>query len=311
MKIIAVIVTYNRIEKLKKTLLAYSKIESGLDTLVVVDNHSSDGTKEYLKQWEAVSASFHKHVLSLEDNVGGSGGFYNGCKFALTLNPDWILVADDDAYPDRNIINNFISFVEANHATNISAVCSSVNHIDDSVDVGHRKNLIYKYGLRPVFAPLSEENYAKDYFEIDLFSYVGTFLNATVLKEVGLCNPEYFIYYDDTEHSIRMHEKGKIICVPSIKFCHDDGYGTAKQQPDTLMTWRDYYDIRNKINMFLKHDKKVACFWITTRIVMCFVKYPFNRQCQKLYMTAIKDGICGKLGKHLVYKPVFSIKNNI
>ena len=46
MKIIAVVVTYNRIEKLKKTLLAYDAIKRGLDTLVVVNNKSTDGTPE-------------------------------------------------------------------------------------------------------------------------------------------------------------------------------------------------------------------------------------------------------------------------
>lgn len=307
MKIIAVVVTYNRIEKLKNTLFAYDAIKEGLDTLVIVNNKSTDGTYEYLSEWKVCKSSFNKEVLNLDENLGGSGGFFKGCQYALSLGTDWILVADDDAYPNSDIIEKFESFSNEQNMDSVSAVCSSVMHMDGTIDVGHRKKYIARCGFRPVFAPLSLDNYQKDSFKIDLFSYVGTFLNVEILKKVGLCNSDYFIYYDDTEHSMRMGKYGNIVCLPSIGFSHDDGYGTAKGQTNVIMTWRDYYDIRNKINMFLRHDKKVAYFWIVSRILMCFVKYPFRFNCQKLYLTAIKDGICGKLGKHMVYKPGFAI----
>lgn len=307
MKILAVVVTYNRIEKLKKTLLAYDAIKRGLDTLVVVNNKSTDGTPEYLSEWKGCKSSFNKSVLNLDENLGGSGGFFNGCQHALSLGADWILVADDDAYPNPDIIEQFETYSKDQSLGSVSAICSTVKHMDGTVDLGHRKKYVVRFGLRPVFAPMALENYKKKYFEIDLFSYVGTFLNADSLNKVGLCNPDYFIYYDDTEHSMRMRENGRIVCVPSIAFSHDDGYGQVKEQSNIAMSWRDFYDIRNKINMFFRHDKKVAYFWIASRYIMCFVKYPFCRKCQKLYLAAVRDGISGKLGKHPIYKPGFSI----
>ena len=246
MKIIAVVVTYNRIEKLKNTLFAYDAIKEGLDTLVIVNNKSTDGTYEYLSEWKVCKSSFNKEVLNLDENLGGSGGFFKGCQYALSLGTDWILVADDDAYPNSDIIEKFESFSNEQNMDSVSAVCSSVMHMDGTIDVGHRKKYIARCGFRPVFAPLSLDNYQKDSFKIDLFSYVGTFLNVEILKKVGLCNSDYFIYYDDTEHSMRMGKYGNIVCLPSIGFSHDDGYGTAKGQTNVIMKWRDYYDIRNK-----------------------------------------------------------------
>lgn len=246
--------------------------------------------------------------MRLPENLGGSGGFYHGCREAVNLGADWILVSDDDAYPDSAIMVEFGKFLNQNKNRNIAAVCSTVKHMDGTIDLGHRKKYFFKYAIRPIFLPVSLDNYSKANFDIDLFSYVGTFLNAKALEKVGLCNDKYFIYYDDTEHSMRMGAWGEQICVPSIVFSHDDGYGQAKEQKDILMTWRDYYDIRNKINMFLRHNKLVAFFWVISRIIMSFIKFPLNFECQKLYLTAISDGVRGHLGKHSTYKPGFSIK---
>lgn len=46
-KIGAVIVTFNRIEKLKKALFSYESQTVVPDILIVVDNHSNDGTHEF------------------------------------------------------------------------------------------------------------------------------------------------------------------------------------------------------------------------------------------------------------------------
>lgn len=310
-KIAAVVVTYNRLDKLRNTLDAYSKISSGLDYLVVVDNNSSDGTSEFLSSWQlSDDCKYKKIVKSLSDNLGGAGGFYYGCKEAITLGVEWVVVADDDAYPDMNMVNEFKNFLDNNDTNEIVAICSTVYRVDDSIDTEHRKWLKYKMGIRPTFIPSKETDYSKNFFEIDLFSYVGTFMKVDALMKVGLCIPELFIYYDDVEHGMRLGTVGKIVCVPSIKYCHDDGFGIAKSQSNILMSWRNYYDIRNKIYIFLKHRKTAGIFWAISRILMSLVEYPTSLKCQKLYMIAIMDGIRGKLGKHPLYRPPFSIKSN-
>lgn len=47
-----VLVTYNRIEKLKKTLECYLTQTVPPKYILVVNNCSTDGTGEYLCQWE-------------------------------------------------------------------------------------------------------------------------------------------------------------------------------------------------------------------------------------------------------------------
>ena len=96
-----VIVTFNRLEKLKHALTCYEDQTATFGHIIVVDNNSSDGTKEFLSLWKDEPSFYAKHVLSMDHNVGGAGGFYAGQIYAMDLNVDWVFLSDDDAYPAR------------------------------------------------------------------------------------------------------------------------------------------------------------------------------------------------------------------
>lgn len=69
-----VTVTFNRLEKLKHTLACFDNQTANFDNLIVVNNCSTDGTKEFLEQWRLQKSISMKHIVSLDRNTGGSGG---------------------------------------------------------------------------------------------------------------------------------------------------------------------------------------------------------------------------------------------
>ena len=73
MKIATIIVTFNRLGDLKKTLEAYEQQTLPISSLIVVDNHSSDGTDSFLQGWEKEEGAFKRIVHILPENRGGSG----------------------------------------------------------------------------------------------------------------------------------------------------------------------------------------------------------------------------------------------
>jgi len=93
-KVGVVILTYNRLNLLKITLCkvlnqTYKPLE-----VLVVDNNSTDGTKEYL------AGRNEFNTLLLEDNTGPAGGFYEGIKyFAESTDVDYVWLMDDDFFP--------------------------------------------------------------------------------------------------------------------------------------------------------------------------------------------------------------------
>jgi len=304
LKIAVVVVTFNRLDKLKKALAAYEAQSRPVDILTIVDNFSSDGTRDYLRAWEKEKGVCARHVVYLNENMGGSGGFHDGCADSLKYDPDWIFVADDDAYPDKDAFNFFESFIEKNSTDNISAICSSVLNMDGHVALHHRCNYELTNLCKIRIHYSTEEDYKKTEFSITTFSYVGTFLKVSTLRKVGLCNRDFFIYYDDTEHSMRMHKEGQIVCVPLIKVYHDDAAAVVqKNGNDNARLWRLFYGYRNEIYSLLQHYPLAGFRTALSILVATQINRSISKKEKKMYRIAIWDALRGKLGKHQVYKP--------
>lgn len=308
MTVDVVIVTFNRLDKLKKALASYDRQMLRFRNLIVVNNHSTDGTFEYLEAWKEETASFSKHVINTEENLGGSGGYYLGQKKAMELNADWVFLADDDAYAEPDMMKSFYDYVSSHDINRVSAICGTVFHTDGSIDTNHRGR--YKLKGKRFFYRLSSiaDDYQKEAFEIDFLSYVGSFIRGSAMKIVGLVDPRFFIFWDDSEHSIRLKEYGRIICVPAIKIVHDD-LSIAQPNKDYLVvSWKDYYLERNEMVFYKRHF-----FWVALhRLRILFFNQLKRRGERSLYdkvkWDAVKDAWLGRLGKHKTYKPGWAIK---
>ncbi len=102
-----VIVTYNRVSKLKRDS-KFDRTKILPEKIIIIDNCSNDGTKTYL---ESLLNSDMREMLiykRLDDNFGGSRGFYEGIKEAMQLeNIDWIALGDDDINYDVHFFENY------------------------------------------------------------------------------------------------------------------------------------------------------------------------------------------------------------
>lgn len=295
MKIGAVIVTFNRIELLKVCLQKYLEQSRMADYLIIVNNASTDGTKEYLDEWEKVNAGITNiEVIHNAANTGGSGGFYTGMKRAVELDVDWVWVSDDDAMPEKDVFKIIENYIE-NSNEDLSAVCTSVVN-NGKFDLDHRERR-YKSLIRYKFKGVPEEEYSKDKFELDTYSYVGTMMNTEKLRKVGLVNKDFFLWHDDKEHSWRMSEVGKIICIPSAKMHHD-----VERIRYTEVSWKTYYGYRNDLLMLKAHASKKYYFF--KKIIMLTKgMLDKDRYHIKIVKAAIKAADENNLSLHKIYRP--------
>lgn len=105
--IFMVVVTYNRKDLLVQCLSAALGQSKPLDGIVVVDNASTDGTREFLRS-EGFLSRDNVTLLSLEENSGGAGGFYTGLKYAMDNGADWVWMMDDDAVPNPDALEKLL-----------------------------------------------------------------------------------------------------------------------------------------------------------------------------------------------------------
>ena len=292
-----VLVTYNRLEKLKKALASYEAQTTSPSYLMVVDNASGDGTAEFLDAWEKEPATFSKIVLHLPENVGGSGGFYVGQERALTLGANWVMLADDDAYPEVDYLEGMQQYIDGHDMSTISALSGKIDEHGE-VETNHRGHL-RRFGLIRFRDFMTKEELKKECVELDMISYVGIVINRDKLKKAGLVNAAYFIWNDDIEHSMRLRKEGKLLCLPQYGIIHD-----CDAEHMTL-SWKSYYGWRNQIDMYRRHFP--IRFLLGTTLLFCktcLLPLKGNRWTEMgLRFAAIWNGARGKLGLHQKYRP--------
>lgn len=296
-KIGIVLVTYNRLPMLKQALQLFEEQTVLPAYILVVNNASTDGTTEFLRDWEEQPSSIAKYVQNNKTNLGGSGGFYTALQIAQEKEADWIWVSDDDAFPHKDALEKATSAIKKYQGKEdtISAICGQVNN-HQQIDLHHRKR-IYASGWKVIEQKVPAEEYRKEMFELNAFSYVGVIMNRRSLKQAGLPLKDYFIWYDDTEHSLRMSKQGKILCFPSIQIDHN-----VPDRDADLLDWKTYYGRRNRMDMIHRHFPR-SCYqfqcmkqWLKIRIAM-------KGAGKKVALEAWRDARKGTLGTHAVYRP--------
>lgn len=278
-RIATVVVTYNRKESLKKNIICLLRQTHPIDRIYIIDNHSNDGTEEYLR--DVIKESRIISYIRLSKNIGGSGGFYYGIKKAYEDGADYIWGMDDDAYPEKKALEEIIK-VKGTIDNQIPACfwsnCNKDKDFETSVKV------------------------------VDGWMFVGFFLDKRIIQRVGFPHNDYFIYFDDYEYADRIIKNGfKIYKVRDSIIDHKDGNSEILMEINVLgkkkiitgmpsADWKLYYMIRNNILRFSYKDwrKYYNIFVINTKYFLKLLVFQPKRL--NIFFRATMHGIIGKSG---------------
>lgn len=177
----AVVVTYNRLNDLKKCIGAIRKqTYKGYD-LVVVNNGGTDGTKEYL-------SSLNDVIVLNQSNSGDAGGFYAGMRFMMESSYEYLWLMDDDGIPDERQLEALME--HADSSLYLNALVLDVNNHDEFS-----------------FPPMNEITVGtiRQYDTYDKFvhPFNGTLFNRKLIEQIGYIKKEMFIWGDEKEYTYR------------------------------------------------------------------------------------------------------------
>lgn len=263
MKTAVVIVTHNRIELLKECLGCVNSQEIPFSRVIVVNNQSTDGTKEYL---DGITDKRYR-ILHSKENLGGAGGFYLALSEAQKESFDYILIIDDDAMIAKDYMKCLIEAGEKH--PEIPAFCGSV-HTQGKIDLSHRRRV----GNELIFSeiPVEEKEYEKEEFLCDTVTFCGLLLRGSAFKKYGLPLQEYFIWCDDTEYCLRMYkEKEHILTVPKALLNHKTTLPENKGSLLMRIEWKSYYGYRNRYDAAKRHIKGLTPFVIRMEYKVFFL----------------------------------------
>ena len=297
-KVAAVIVTCNRLEKLRTTLA--NTLALPFAHVVVVDNASTDGTRE----WLDAHCDPRLRVVREAVNRGGAGGFARGFdEAARRTDADWLVCFDDDAYPEPETLTRFH---ELEIPPGAVAVAAAVYLPDGRISSMNRP------GVSPFHSPallwralrrtenrfgIDDDAYTSAALrEIDYSSFVGLFVRCSSVREsLGLPRAELFIYADDTLYTLAIRKSGHgLVFAPAVRFVHDCA-AVAAPRGVYRPAWRAYYMFRNVLEFYRQlagpyfHPVMVPLLvvsWLGT-----LPRQPRPARFLRLACTAIVDGL--------------------
>ncbi|UNT95028.1 glycosyltransferase family 2 protein [Allobaculum mucilyticum] len=233
----AVVVTYNRKEMLIDTIHSILNQTYPVHRLILVDNHSTDGTLDYLKE-KGILNDERIDLVSLSENTGGAGGFHAGMKRSREIgDADWVWIMDDDVEPVADCLEELLK-AEEKLPKPVSFLASSIRGMNDE----------------PMNVPKLPKGMTTGY--VDWYKYLGegmvniskaTFvsllINTEAIKKCGLPWAPFFIWGDDSEYTQRViRDFGPAYMVGKSQAIH------KRKSADALSIVKE--DNPNRINMF-------------------------------------------------------------
>jgi GT2 family glycosyltransferase len=255
MKIIAVIVTYNRLELLKKCVNAVKEQTRKPDSIIVINNGSTDGTGEWLAEQSVFTYT--------QKNEGGAGGFSSGINQAYSYGANWIWLMDDDTIPQVSALEELLlalNKLDPQH-NKVGFLSSSVLWTDGNI---HEMNRTYPLKDKKKLANLSLTSKAALPL-IQFGTFVSMLLSSKAVEKVGLPIKEFFIWSDDVEYSKRIIDSGLAgAAVKSSIAIHETPVNHISNvfKDSHTHIWKYKYGLRNELYTKRYHIGELQ-FWIT------------------------------------------------
>ena len=244
-----VIVTMNRAELLERMLDGLAAQTHPPDAVIVIDNCSTDHTREVLD----ARTDLPLHVTTTGSNLGGAGGFHVGMRAAYDAGWDRIWLMDDDVVPDPDCL----AVLMATDEVCLMAVRDDLDgHLVEKAAI--RFDLSNPLAIRPKTASV-DSTYATraelpELVEIENVAFEGFMVHREVVSRIGFPDPEFFIFYDDVDFAIRARRAGfHIWAVRDARLVRQLDFN---QQHD-MAGWKGFYMFRNLFVVHFRYGDNV------------------------------------------------------
>jgi len=203
-KVAVIILNWNGKEDTLECLESVLQIEYVNFDVIVVDNGSNDGSVK------AIQNKFSEvNVLETGKNLGYAGGNNFGIRYALKKGADFILILNNDVVVDSQLINEFINAWQLFPDAGVFA---------GKIYYFSQPKVIWYAGAKRVrhtahFTHIGQGcmDNGKDFnsvSETDYASGCAFFVNANVLKKIGLFEEKFFLTFEENDFCYRARRAG-------------------------------------------------------------------------------------------------------
>ncbi len=253
-----IIVTYNSQDFIGECLrsvkqaIEKAQIREGLGVeIIVVDNASTDGTVEIVRQFEDV------RIIRNAQNLGFAAGVNRGAKAAQG---DWLLLLNPDCLVDGNAILALVEFIQ-NCSDEVAIVGLQLLNPDGTLQPsGRRFPKVWEFVLALLgFSRWMEVRWfeGRDFTkvqEVDEVSGAALAISRNAFEQVGGMDEGFFLFFEELDLCRRVKAKGmKVVYLPDAKVKHLWG-ASVKRVPEIARKAQQ----QSAIRYFRKHHGRIA-----------------------------------------------------
>ena len=290
-KVIAVVVTYNRKECLKKCIESLRIQTYKNFDILIVNNGSTDGTDIYLDSQNDIK-TIH------QENVGGAGGFYSGMKYGYDKGYEWVWLMDDDGIPDKSCLENMLRYQKE-----YAFISPIVLNKDNPSEMSFGTLKVHDYNN-------IKETYPRGVIVGHANPFNGVLFRRDLVKDIGFPMKDMFIWGDENEYEARAVASG-YIPVTVINAIHYHPKDRLVLYPDFLGKNCIVY-VESKLKRYCKYRNfayvlKTYKSWYNVALFIfrysfyLVISRKFDVRGLLFFYGAVIDGINNNFTKHNKY----------
>jgi len=289
-KVSIIMLNWNGLEDTIECLESLKEITYPNYEVVIVDNGSKGNDADVLEK----KYKDYIRLIRNERNFGFCKGNNVGIKYALkTLNPDFILLLNNDTIVDKNFLDKLIEGAK-NGPKSVGIVGPTIYHYyePERIWFNFGSTNWLRMNTRQI-GPLKKTSSEKNK-EFHLISGCCMLIKSKLFQEVGYFNEKLFAHYEDFDLCFRARKQGySLLYIPESKIWHKISAAIGQDSE-----FYNYFQIRNRIWMGKKYLSRYQypLFVLITfayKIPARLTRLLFQRKisCIKKHLEGAWDGI--------------------
>ncbi|CAI1492439.1 protein of unknown function [Thermococcus nautili] len=234
--------------KVNSRFIKYNSINKPIKIFEVKDEDARKGKFKY-SLYRKYEPNRRLILIKNRENYGFSGGNNIGIKFALeVLDPDYILLLNNDTVVHRNFLKTAISIAKMNEK--IGMISTKILFYDNPRIINSVGTIIFKDGSAAHLGGRELDNGQYNrIFETFAPCAAAAFYRKEMLKEIGLFDEDLFLYMEDVDLGWRARLMGwKCFYSPNSIVYHKHSVSSGKYSRFKL-----YYIERNRLLVLIKN----------------------------------------------------------